>query len=78
MNHNIKIEKKYLLRILSGEKAFEVRKNDRDYQVGDSLTFSPVENGISCLVEGYDWKPFLIKHIHIGLGMEKDFVVLGL
>lgn len=33
--HRVKIEEVYLERILSGQKRFEIRKNDRDYQVND-------------------------------------------
>lgn len=33
--HKLKILPHYLDRILSGQKRFEIRKNDRDFQVGD-------------------------------------------
>ncbi len=35
--HFIKTWPAYFERVLEGQKAFEVRKNDRDYQVGDIL-----------------------------------------
>jgi len=35
--HVLKIHKQFLPRILSGQKTFEIRKNDRDFQVGDTL-----------------------------------------
>jgi len=35
--HSLKILPQFLARILSGQKTFEIRKNDRDYQVGDTL-----------------------------------------
>ena len=37
MTHNLKIWPLYFKRILYGEKKFEVRKNDRDFQVGDTI-----------------------------------------
>jgi hypothetical protein len=37
MEHCLKIKPQYLTRITSGQKLFELRYNDRDYQVGDSL-----------------------------------------
>lgn len=37
MTHDLKIQSKYFDAIASGEKRFEVRKNDRLYQVGDTL-----------------------------------------
>lgn len=35
--HELKCHPKYLGRISEGTKTFEIRKNDRDYQVGDTL-----------------------------------------
>lgn len=35
--HKLKIWSEYLNLILKGEKQFEVRKNDRNFKVGDSL-----------------------------------------
>lgn len=37
--HELKIKHKYLLQVNSGRKTFELRKNDRDYQVGDLIHF---------------------------------------
>lgn len=37
MIHELKIESKYFTDILKGIKKFEIRKNDRNYQVGDYL-----------------------------------------
>src|SRR5690348_10952984 len=35
--HRVKCWSKYFAKLKSGEKTFEVRKNDRDYKVGDTL-----------------------------------------
>jgi len=45
--HHLKIEEKYLNAIKDGSKTFEIRFNDRDYQVGDILVFQDPreENG---------------------------------
>jgi hypothetical protein len=37
MIHNLKIWPQFYCRVLDGTKTFEVRKNDRNYQRGDSL-----------------------------------------
>ena len=42
MEHYLKIKSKYFSRILSKDKTFEVRFNDRDYQVGDTIRFEVV------------------------------------
>lgn len=35
--HELKCYSQYFQRICSGQKTFEIRKNDRDFQVGDIL-----------------------------------------
>lgn len=35
--HELKCNPEYFARIGSGQKTFEIRKNDRDFQVGDIL-----------------------------------------
>lgn len=37
--HELKILHKYLIDVDLGKKTFELRKNDRDYQVGDLIRF---------------------------------------
>lgn len=37
MEHVLKCHRQFMPRIASGQKTFEIRKNDRDYQVGDML-----------------------------------------
>lgn len=44
MEHILKIRSKYFPDILSGAKPFEVRKNDRAYQVGDRLVMFEVSD----------------------------------
>ena len=43
--HIIKLNKLYCDDVLNGNKTFEVRKNDRDYQVEDEIKFIPWDNG---------------------------------
>ena len=45
--HTLKICKKYADAVMSGAKTFEIRKNDRGYEVGDKIVFDVVTN------EGY-------------------------
>lgn len=45
--HRLKVLFKYADAIMDGTKTFEVRKNDRGYEVGDKIVFDVVTN------EGY-------------------------
>ena len=42
--HELKIQHKYLEDIRAGLKTFELRKNDRNYQVGDLIKFIDIDN----------------------------------
>ncbi len=38
MHHNLKIWPDYFMAVANGLKKFEIRKNDRAYQIGDTFT----------------------------------------
>lgn len=42
--HTLKIQMKYVDAVLSGEKSFEVRKNDRGFKPGDEIVFIVVND----------------------------------
>ena len=44
MNHNIKSLPQYFEAVLNHTKTFEIRENDRDYKVGDTITLHETEH----------------------------------
>ena len=48
--HRLKIEERFLERILSGQKRFEIRKDDRDFQVGDWMYLSCGHRQLACQI----------------------------
>lgn len=40
MIHQLKIESAFFEDVISGKKTFEIRKNDRDFMVGDFLALN--------------------------------------
>ncbi len=52
--HRIKLHPNYFDRILSGQKNFEIRKNDRDYQVGDRLSMYPHDPAVKFTFPGME------------------------
>ncbi|RKW05197.1 MAG: DUF3850 domain-containing protein [Streptococcus sp.] len=55
MIHKIKLSHEFWSDVVNGRKTFELRKNDRNYQVGDYLLLKEVKNSSpttrECLVE---------------------------
>ena len=55
MQHRLKTLTKYFDAVCDGKKTFEVRKDDRDFQIGDTLVLEEYENGkyqyANCQVE---------------------------
>ncbi|EHB6445277.1 TPA: DUF3850 domain-containing protein [Enterococcus faecalis] len=43
--HHLKILPEYFEAVVSGDKCFEIRKNDRGYKVGDILRLNEYEDG---------------------------------
>jgi ASC-1-like (ASCH) protein len=44
MIHNLKIENQYFERVLSGEKTFEIRYDDRGYQKDDDIILEEISS----------------------------------
>jgi len=45
MTHDLKIKQEYAEKYHSGLKPWELRKNDRNFKVGDVLWFTIIETG---------------------------------
>jgi len=70
VKHQLKIQRPYYERILSGEKKFEIRYNDRDYQKNDILILNALGSESTLKAK--------IIYIHTELGMAEGYVVLGI
>ena len=47
MHHDLKLFTKYFQSVVDGKKRSEVRYNDRNYQVGDTITLHEGQPGLS-------------------------------
>ena len=77
--HAIKIKEVYFKAVLSGEKTFEIRKNDRNYQVGDIIHFVPVDDECGMIIP-HDPNAYRITYIFHGgeYGLEEGYCVFGI
>ena len=77
--HELKIKEDYFYAIVRGEKTFELRKNDRDYQVGDLIHFIKTD-GLE-YSSGYSKYVYKITYILKDVpeyGLDKNYCILGI
>ena len=89
--HELKIKEEYMIDIVCGKKTFELRKNDRDFQVDDIIRFIVVDKNHTeteseqaseqpaCY---YDEKTlyritYVLKNVP-EYGLDKDYCILGI
>lgn len=76
MEHELKIYPKYYEDVISGQKTFEVRKNDRNFNVGDMLILKEWDN------IKYSGRNVKAKVIYLMddkfIGIQQGYVVLGI
>lgn len=78
MIHELKTHPEYFQRILTGDKTFEVRKNDRDFQTGDVVLLREYYPD----ADTYSGMEVELKIIYIlnggQFGIKKGYCVMGL
>ena len=79
MTHTIKIAKAYADAVLSGEKPFEVRINDRGYQKGDCVEFQVMDGMLSDHFHELNKKRYKITYV-LGsfAGLADNYVAFGI
>lgn len=72
--HNLKINPNHFWDIVTGDKTFEVRRNDRNFKTGDILCLEEFDD------KGYTGKFVHTKVIYIlddPAYVKKDYVIMG-
>ncbi len=82
--HELKILHPYLIDVSLGTKTFELRKNDRDYQVGDLIRFIDISVGYT----NNDIEPYIDENTLYRItyvlkdvekyGLDKDYCILAI
>jgi hypothetical protein len=76
--HILKIDPEFFEGVKSGEKTFEVRINDRNYQKGDLVRLLPYCRKINGYVEPYGGIGKRISYILSGHGIKEGYVVFSI
>lgn len=78
MIHEVKLLKEYYNEVFMGRKTFEVRKNDRNYQTGDTLILNEWDND----KQEYTGRKMArnVLYILVGgqFGIEEGYVVMAI
>lgn len=78
MNHELKTWPKYFRPLARGEKNFEVRRNDRNFQVGDTLTLREYDPDTKTYTGAETDRTVTYVLPGNGFGVHADYCVLGL
>lgn len=73
--HELKILPSYYEKVLSGEKRFEIRKDDRNFKVGDLIRLQEFENGYTGRDSLYE---ILFKLDGGNYGIEEGWCILSI
>jgi hypothetical protein len=76
--HELKIIKEYFIHVKSGLKTFELRKNDRDFIIGDVVVLKEIDKENQSFT-GRIISKNITYILHGGVyGLEKDYCIIGL
>ena len=75
--HKLKLDIAYCDAVYSGEKPFEIRTNDRGYQKGDFVVFTPVD-GIYTVDHPVQDNKYEITYVLSYFGLKDGYVAFGI
>lgn len=78
MIHTLKIKKEFADAVASGDKKFELRFNDRNFQKGDEIEFVVIDEEGKQIVHALDHTTYRITYVLSGWGLQDGYVALGI
>lgn len=81
MIHYLKIKSNFLDDIITNRKTFEIRKDDRNFLIGDLISFIPLGTGFfMCKNKGFFLYEITYKlnHGEFPEGLKKNYCILGI
>lgn len=78
--HKLKILYRYLVDVNENGKNFEIRKNDRNFQKGDTVFFIPISESGGFVIDTSMHIKYRITYVFYGgeYGLDKDYCVFGI
>jgi len=78
MLHHLKLNDNFADAVLSGEKNFEIRQNDRGFQKGDQVDFTVVNRIGMAIDHPLNDRVFDITYVLNGWGLKDNYCVFGI
>ena len=78
MVHDIKLDISFCDPVYNNIKTFEIRRNDRNYQVGDYIRFKPVGLLFQEVDHPIKYNLYEITYILSGWGLQEGFCALAI
>lgn len=83
VTHELKLNANFCDAVYNGRKSFEIRRNDRGFQTGDRIRFTPFVSGETDREKMYPDHPiktheYEIVYMLSGWGLANEFVCLGI
>ena len=76
--HKLKLDIEFCDAVFNGEKTFEVRLNDRGYQTGERIKFTPIDSHGVIIEHKIAKTEYEITYILNGWGIKNGYVVLAI
>lgn len=76
--HKLKLNIDFCEAVLNGTKTFEIRKNDRNFKMGDLIEFKPVDNDGEAGYHKVQNRTYKITYILDNWGLKEGYVVLAI
>ncbi len=83
MEHRLKTLQPYFADVKNGTKTFELRKNDRNYNIGDTLVLEELIDNGNIFAERYSGQvirkrvSYILKNCP-EFGLQEDYCILGI
>lgn len=79
MEHKLKIQQKYFEPVIQGKKRFEIRKNDRNFKVGDIVVLEEIDENNAYTGDSFKTKITFItdyqqKNGYVVFGISREIV----
>lgn len=76
--HILKLQEEYFDAVLNDVKTFEVRKNDRDYKIGDTLVLSCYCGNECTQRQAVRYISYILTHEQFPSGVPEGYVIMGI